>query len=393
MLPRLSARGVSHQLKERTLARVTFRAVAPSDRADYFLGVKRICPEFHNDGDSVGYAAILAESGARIPLDHNGEAAVVEDFDDLSFLEEESVVAVEPRTGDLKVLFRPASHNNAIFATGRCNSNCLMCSQPPVLQQNEAIVQEHLRLVDLIKIEPESIGITGGEPTLLGTGLVSVLARLRDRLPRTRVHMLTNGRLYAYEDLVAEMAAVKHPNFTSGIPLYSDNAHEHDYIVQAKGAFDQTVIGFYNMAKAGLRLEIRIVLHQQVLPRLCKLVDFIYRNFPFADHIALMGLENMGYTKINTPILWTDPLDYSSELEEATRFLAYRQMNVSIYNLQLCVLPRSVWPFARKSISDYKNIYLAECENCAVTEKCGGLFKSTEFKHSRGIKSIPALGV
>ena len=32
----------------------------------------------------------------------------------------------------VRSIFRPKSNNNFIFATIRCNSNCLMCSQPPL---------------------------------------------------------------------------------------------------------------------------------------------------------------------------------------------------------------------------------------------------------------------
>ena len=200
--------------------------------------------------------------------------------------------------------------------------------------------------------------------------------------------MLTNGRLYCYTDYMHKIASIRHPSFTSAIPLYSDIAEEHDYVVQARGAFDQTVEGLYNAAAYGMSLEIRVVLHKQTVDRLVKLAEFIYRKFPFVEHVALMGLENMGYVKKNWDLLWIDPLDYADTLEEAVRYLFYRRMNVSIYNLQLCVLPRSLWAFTRHSISDYKNIYLDECGQCDVKEQCGGLFKSSEARHSRGIKAI-----
>ena len=166
--------------------------------------------------------------------------------------------------------------------------------------------------------------------------------------------MLTNGRLYAYQSCVDALADVEHPNFLSAIPLYSDVASEHDYVVQARGAFDQTVQGLLNAQRAGLSVEIRVVLHAQTVGRLLALADFIYRNLPFASHIALMGLENMGYVKKNWDRLWIDPLDYADSLEKAVRYFAYRHMPVSVYNLPLCVVPKAIWPYARQSISDYK---------------------------------------
>jgi hypothetical protein len=77
-------------------------------------------------------------------------------------------------------------------------------------------------------------------------------------------------------------------------------------------------------------------------------------------------------------------------LEEAVSALALRGMNVSIYNHQLCVLRRPLWRFARKSISDFKNIYLDTCQACAVLDECGGLFKSAEQIHSQHIRALSA---
>ena len=181
---------------------------------------------------------------------------------------------------------------------------------------------------------------------------------------------------------------IGHPNLTLGIPLYSDLPAEHDYVVQAKGAFNETLTGLHNLARFGIQIEIRVVIHKQTYLRLINLAEFIWRNLPFVDHIALMGLEMMGYVKKNIEVLWIDPVEYQNELEEAVRYLHYRGMHISIYNHQLCVLRENLWSFARKSISDFKNIYLDECFECGAREMCGGLFKSAENIHSKHIKAL-----
>jgi His-Xaa-Ser system radical SAM maturase HxsC len=176
-----------------------------------------------------------------------------------------------------------------------------------------------------------------------------------------------------------------------GIPLYSDVDNLHDYVVQARGAFEETMLGFYNLAKVGVRLELRVVLHQQTYQRLPKLAEFIWRNLAFVEHVALMGLEMFGFTPRNLDVLWIDPVDYQRQLEEATLALAARGMNVSIYNHQLCTIPRSLWPFARKSISDWKNVYLEACDECSVRQYCGGFFQSATKRHSAYIKPLEPL--
>jgi His-Xaa-Ser system radical SAM maturase HxsC len=201
--------------------------------------------------------------------------------------------------------------------------------------------------------------------------------------------MLTNGRRYKDATFAAKVAKVKHPQLISAIPLYADIAGIHDYIVQAAGAFDETVEGLYNAAEAGLVIEIRIVLHKQSIPRLVQLAEYIYHNFPFAAHIALMGMEHMGYVKKNWDLLWIDPVEYMPALEESVRYLWRRRMNVSIYNLQLCLLPKSLWAFARRSISDFKNEYVEECGGCSQREHCAGMFTSQLGRYSEHIKAIP----
>jgi hypothetical protein len=137
-------------------------------------------------------------------------------------------------------------------------------------------------------------------------------------------------------------------------------------------------------------VEIRVVLHALTIPRLPYLAEYIYRNLTFVEHIALMGLENIGYAPRNMDKLWIDPWDYQDQLEAAVEILATRGMNVSIYNHQLCVLRTSLWKFARKSISDWKNIYIDECQACGVKAECGGFFQWASKLHSQHIRALPA---
>ena len=116
-------------------------------------------------------------------------------------------------------------------------------------------------------------------------------------MPNTALHMLTNGRKFAWSDFTSDFAAVNHPNLSLGIPLYSDIASEHDFVVQAKDAFDQTIMGLHQLARRAQRIEIRVVLHAKTVERLPELAEFIYRNLTFVEHVALMGLENIGYAQ------------------------------------------------------------------------------------------------
>lgn len=316
------------------------------------------------------------------------EIPIVHSIKSLDHLDEGDIVIINT-DGIVNTIYRVDSNHNFLLFTERCNSNCLMCSQPPKDRDDtEYFFNQYIQAIPLIPKDCLEIGITGGEPTLLGNRFLKLLNQLKEELPETEIHCLTNGRSFAWENVAQKVGEINNKKLMLAIPLYADVYHIHDYVVQAKEAFNQTVQGIYNLAKYGQRIEIRIVLHKQTIPRLVKLAKFIYKNMPFVEHIAFMGLEHEGYTSFNIDKLWIDPIDYQEELNDAVTYLSDFGMNVSIYNAQLCILPQNLWKYSRKSISDWKNIYFDECNKCDLLNQCGGMFASGIKKHSDFIKAI-----
>ena len=211
---------------------------------------------------------------------------------------------------------------------------------------------------------------------------------MRDRLTRTQVHVLSNGRAFADHAIATAWAEIRHPNLRVGIPIYSAVHHIHDYVVQAAGALDETVLGILRLKDEGQRVEIRLVLHAVTVPRLRQTCDWFARNLPFVDHVALMGLENTGLALAHPELLWIDPLDYADALAYGVRVLKAAGVHVSVYNLPLCLLDRSIWDFAVQSISDWKNAYLPVCGECDVRQQCSGFFSTGRPRISRGIHPV-----
>jgi His-Xaa-Ser system radical SAM maturase HxsC len=298
------------------------------------------------------------------------------------------IIGLDPGSLRLRVLYRRASKHNAFLVTERCNHYCLMCSQPPRDVDDGWILDEIADCIELVDPATETIGFTGGEPLLEWPRLIALLAALRDRLPDTAVHVLTNGRAFSSDEVASAWAAVGHRRLSAGIPLYSAVDHLHDYVVQALGAFDETVLGILRLKDKGQRVEVRVVLHAVTAPRLRETCAWLARNLPFVDHVALMGLENTGFALANQALLWIDPLDYQADLACGVDMLRAAGVNVSIYNLPLCLLDRSVWDVAVQSISDWKNGYLPECNGCAVRSRCAGFFSTGRPRISRGIRPV-----
>jgi His-Xaa-Ser system radical SAM maturase HxsC len=242
----------------------------------------------------------------------------------------------------------------------------------------------------MIHPDTREIGFTGGEPTLLGDRFLDLLRSAKSYLPRTSIHILSNGRRFADESFAQKYAGIQHSDMMVGIPIYSDVSSIHDYVVQAVGAYDETLRGILNLKRLRQKVEIRVVIHKQTYERLPQLAEFIARNLTFVDHVALMGLEMTGFTRANLPALWIDPIDYRDELYRATTLLSDHRMNVSVYNHQLCLIDRRIWPYAVKSISDWKNEYMPECTGCEKMDRCGGFFSSAHFRYSDNISPIMA---
>ena len=286
----------------------------------------------------------------------------------------------------LRVMYR-RNGTNFMLLTERCNSFCIMCSQPPRDIDDSHLVQEWLTAIPLMD-DGRQIGITGGEPTLVGDGLFNILASIRSHLPTSPVHMLTNGRNFQDISLATRLATMKMGDLMLGIPLYSDVASVHDYIVQADGAFDETIRGILNLGRCGVPIEIRVVIHSGNIDRLLDLCQFIARNLQFVHQVALMALEPTGFAKANMDKLWIDPFDYQDVLVDAVEILRRSHIRTHLFNHQLCTLPHSLWPYAAQSISEWKNEYLDECRGCEVKSQCGGFFSSATNKHSDHILPI-----
>ncbi|MDB5430491.1 MAG: hypothetical protein JWP35_1607 [Caulobacter sp.] len=286
------------------------------------------------------------------------------------------VVRLRPDGSLVSILYRRGSRANVLFATERCNSLCLMCSQPPRDVDDDWRVDELLALIPLIDKDDPQLGVTGGEPTLLGQGLVRVLDACAQHLPTTHIHILTNGRNFQDPGLAYDLIVAGREQTSWAVPLAGDNPAMHDEIMGAPGGFLETMRGLAELASHGARVEVRVVLHAMSVQRLPQLAEFIYRRLPFVEHVALMGHEPMGYTKGNRDRLWIDPIDYMPALQAATHHLADRGLRVSIYNLPLCVLPKDLWPFAQQSISDWKNSFAPECAPCVLKDQCAGFFAS-----------------
>lgn len=337
-----------------------------------------------------GYNLIVVPSNLANSVDYHsvGGFDVIKLAPELDYLKKDDVIKFYPENNRIEVLYRRDANSNSFLITERCNSFCIMCSQPPRDIDDGYRVDDMLDALPLIHHDTTEICITGGETTLVGDNFIRLIQAAKNHLPQTALHILSNGRNFKNLDLAIKVAKVKHHDVMFGVPLYADYSQLHDFIVQADNAFDDTIRGILNLKRCQVPVEIRVVIHKENYHRLPELAEFLARNLLFVDHVALMGMEFMGFAKSNLEALWIDPYDYRIELKKAVQTLTRYKMRVSIYNTPLCLIDESIRHFSANSISDWKNDYLEECDNCSVKSKCGGFFSSNLNKVSNHINGI-----
>jgi His-Xaa-Ser system radical SAM maturase HxsC len=307
----------------------------------------------------------------------------------LDHIEPGDIIHVPPDAHRVSVLWKNSATHNGLLLTEQCDNYCLMCSQPPKDRDDSWLFDRAAKVITLLPGTARALSLTGGEPTLHADALIGLLSHCKQVAPGLSVHLLSNGRRFADPEFARRYAAVGLSDIMAGIPVYAPEPGLHDFIVQADGAFDQTIHGILNLASLGQAAEIRVVIQKHTIPVLAGLATFIARNLPFVAQVALMGLEMTGLARPNSALVWADPADYQRELVEATGILTTAGIPTRIYNHQLCVLDRNLWPYAVRSISDWKNDYLEICRSCSVRDACGGVFTTSGNRLSQHLQPVP----
>jgi His-Xaa-Ser system radical SAM maturase HxsC len=348
----------------------------------FVFSEKEICKAYSLDNIFNAFDVIVSTTPY---IDHGLYIAL--SLKDISSLSEGDIILFRPN-GYLKILYKSDSLDNSLFVTEQCNNKCLMCSQPPRLNDDfDYYFKLNSKLIEILPQELETLGITGGEPTLIGIRLIELLKALKIRLHKTSIQLLSNGRLFSNLEYTKRISGISLPNLLFGIPFHSDYYRDHDYIAQSNRAYSETLKGLYNLARMDQNIELRIVINKINYKRLFQISEYIFKNLSFVSHIAFMALEYTGYVPKNNEKIWIDPVIYRNELEKAVLNLNSWGMNVSIFNLPLCLTNKPLYKFVKKSISDWKIHYFEQCNNCILREDCGGDF-GTSLRHSKNISAI-----
>ncbi|MDR1313050.1 MAG: His-Xaa-Ser system radical SAM maturase HxsC [Deltaproteobacteria bacterium] len=324
--------------------------------------------------DCLGYAGYLTEGmkGGLLHPDGIYAASGTEGV-------EEGDIVMLTSDGTVTVLWGANSSQNSLFVTKACNCDCLMCPQPPAIHDPQDLVRAEKVLDCLRSRSVKQICITGGEPTVLGARFLKVLERCSREHPEAAVNVLTNGKLFSDPEFAGKTASASNGKALFCVSLHSDIDTVHDRLVGARGSYAAAQAGIYNLAKLGCAVEIRHVISKGNFNRLKRFSEQMYSYFPFCAHYAFMGMEICGQAFKNFDEINVSPLEYRDCLEEAVMSMYRAGLPVSVYNVPLCLCSEKTRPFARQSISSWKNIFMSQCEECSKKDKCAGFFGTSAF--------------
>ena len=286
-------------------------------------------------------------------------------------IEEGEILIVFPEEKFVSRFFRPSANANTILLTENCDQKCVMCSQPP---KNKDYIYFNLYKEASLQCPKNTvIGISGGEPTLFKDQLFGMISEIIDIRSDLKFHVLSNGQHFSKQD--HQLLKKLNNNVLWGIPLYSSFSIIHDQIVNKEDAFKLLMKNFGILANSGSRIELRTVLMKNNIQDLPNLANLISSNFSWIEIWAIMQLENFGYAKMNwDQIFFDNSIDFKS-LNDALMISKLFNINAKLYNFPKCTVPVEFHNLVLKSISDWKQKYLNECNNCNEKTNCCGFFE------------------
>lgn len=268
--------------------------------------------------------------------------------------------------GQKHLLFRIENRELTFFLTSKCNHRCIMCPQKldidPV--DNDLILQ---RVIDNLDYKMfDEICFTGGEPLLKMNFIEQVIQKAPERI---FISILTNGSIMPSEPILKSLRC------KLCVPLYAPYDELHNKMT-GSSSFYKVIENLIKISKYETLIELRFVMTKLNYSCLEEYVRFVWRNLPFVQDVAFMGMELTAEAHKNKDELWINPEEYVEPLQKAVSYLDCCGVMTWIYNLPFCLFDPPYRRFLVKSISPWKIKYIPKCESCNMKADCGGMFFS-----------------
>ncbi len=292
--------------------------------------------------------------------------------------------------GTLLNCYDDSSTDNYFFVTGQCNSNCVMCPSPDASRKDAdmANIEKLINIANHISSDAPHLTITGGEPFMAGEKIFDFIRTLKDKFDQTEFLLLTNGRIFAIDKYVELLKENAPEDITLAIPIHGSCSEKHDAITQAKGSFNQTLLGVKKLLASGFAIEIRLVACNLNVDDFGNIANLIVDQLPGIKYVSVMAPEMTGSAYINRDRVWKPYSQIFTDIEASLLHMIKNGIDVKLYNFPLCTVSKKYRTLCEKSISPNKIRFAEVCERCKLKDACGGIFAGTFMLEKDDLKAI-----
>lgn len=257
----------------------------------------------------------------------------------------------------------------------RCNNHCIMCTTPLPLPESylEPTWEQIFQKLERLDMNEESILFTGGEPTLR-RDVFQILKYTRSRFKAAEIRLVTNARMLSIDRFVHRIARI---NDILVISEIHGPEKLHDEITQTSGSFRQARRGILNAISAGIRIELRIVVHRMNYRAVPEISQLIADEFKDVERIVIFPIDIIGNAHNNISALGVTLKEIVPYIETAAEFLINRNIKTSLYHMPLCMLRENYRCICERITVETRRIAFAEqCSRCTMRSNCPGIWAS-----------------
>jgi len=259
-----------------------------------------------------------------------------------------------------------------------CNNNCISC----IIDSKVGIKRGHLswneikHRIDSLPESYDTIGITGGEPTI-SKDFFRVMSYLKENRPESFIFIVSNGRMFSYPDFTKKFSDLKIKNLRVGIAIYSHNSKIHDSITMSKGSWQQTITGIKNLLKAGIKVELRIIINKINHTSMEDTARFISKNLKGVERAVFINMKYTGNAFRNREKIFVNYKQVVPHTIRAADTLAKNNIDVRLFHFPLCILPKKYRGVAKGITKQVVELTFTEkCSACKSKEDCSMIWKT-----------------
>jgi len=281
----------------------------------------------------------------------------------------------------------------------RCNSHCVMCTNPFTFQLEESLPYSFdnikQRWSNVRLKSNDVVGLTGGEP-IIHPDFFKIIHWFRTQYPKNKIAIASNGRMFYYQSFIKNLLKIN--NLLVEIAIHGYDERSHDMITRVKGSFKQTVEGIHNIFRYknnSQELEIRIIITKLTYKNLDKILAFVKNEFDVEQirDITLIFMEMEGQAKDNFNIVGITYKEVMKYLPQVVNEWVSQFNDFRLYHFPLCVLPPKLWRYSWRTLRGEEVMFLPRCNKCSFKKYCLGIHRDyltligdKEFKPPKKIK-------